>query len=116
MRPPPACWSLERLLRAADAGRRIGSVIEVLVLQALLHQARGAVPAALVPLERALTLAEPEGYVRIFADVGPPMAVLLEASAKHGINPNYVRQLLTAFGTVQDSTPAPGLDRAIERT
>ena len=69
------------------------------MLQALAHQVRGDVPAALVPLERALTLAEPEGYVRIFVDEGPPMAALLEAAAKRGIAPTYVRQLLTAFGT-----------------
>ena len=46
-------------------GERTGSVIEILVLQALAHQMHGDIPAALVPLERALTLAEPEGYVRI---------------------------------------------------
>ncbi len=56
---------------------RTGSVIEILVLQALAHQVQGDIPAALVPLERALTLAEPEGYVRMFVDEGPPMAVLL---------------------------------------
>ncbi len=68
---------LERLLQAAEAGERMGSVIEILVLQALAQQTQGDIPAALIPLERALTLAEPEGYVRIFVDEGPPMAVLL---------------------------------------
>ena len=56
---------LERLLDAAEQGKRTHSVIEILVLQALAHQMRGDIPAALVPLERALTLAEPEGYVRM---------------------------------------------------
>ena len=96
---------LERLLQAAEEGERTGSVIEILVLQALAHQMQGDIPAALVPLERALTLAEPEGYVRIFVDEGPPMAVLLEAAAKQGIAPNYVRHLLTAFGKAEDRTP-----------
>jgi len=68
---------LERLLQAAQEGERTGSVIEILVLQALARQMQGDISAALVPLERALTLAEPEGYVRIFVDEGPPMAVLL---------------------------------------
>ncbi len=68
---------LERLLQAAEEGERTGSVIEILVLQALAHQTQGNILAALMPLERALTLAEPEGYVRIFVDEGPPMAVLL---------------------------------------
>ena len=52
---------LERLLKAAEEGERTGSVIEILVLQALAHQAQGNIPRALDPMERALTLAEPEG-------------------------------------------------------
>jgi len=117
---------LERLLHAADEGERKGSVIEILVLQALAHYVQGDIPAALVPLERALTLAEPEDYVRIFVDEGSPMAVLLEKAAKHG-DPawgagrpawgagrpawgagnvsNYVRQLLRAMGSAEDRTP-----------
>jgi LuxR family maltose regulon positive regulatory protein len=96
---------LERLLQAAEEGKRTGSVIEILVLQALAHQMKGDIPAALMPLSRALALAEPEGYIRIFVDEGPPMAHLLEEAAKHGIAPNYVRQLLRAFGKTEDSTP-----------
>ncbi|MCC7446107.1 MAG: helix-turn-helix transcriptional regulator [Anaerolineae bacterium] len=93
---------LDRLLQAAETGRRTGSILEILVLQALACQMQGDVPAALVPLERALTLAEPEGYVRMFVDEGSPMALLLEKAAKQGIAPNYVRQLLRAFGKVED--------------
>ena len=52
-----------------------------------------------------MTLAEPEGYIRIFVDVGPPMAHLLEEAARCGIAPHYVRQLLTALGSTSDSTP-----------
>ena len=63
---------LARLLKAAEEGRRIGSLIEILVLQALAHEAQGNIPLALAPLERALALAEPEGYVRIFVDEGAP--------------------------------------------
>lgn len=100
-----AAGFLERLLRAAEAGERTGSVIEILVLQALAHQARGDIPAALVPLERALTLAEPEGYVRLFVDEGLPLAALLEAAAKQRIAPQYVRHLLTAFGSTSESPP-----------
>jgi LuxR family maltose regulon positive regulatory protein len=97
---------LARLLQAAEDGGRTGSVIEILVLQALAHQAQGDIAAALAPLERALTLAEPEGYVRLFADEGPPMAALLEQIAKHGVAPSYVRQLLSAFGRGENTTPA----------
>ena len=96
---------LERLLRAAEEGARTGSVIEILVLQALAHQLRDDIPAALACLERALALAEPEGYVRIFVDEGPPMASVLRAAAKQGIAPSYVRRLLAAVNTTEDSTP-----------
>src|SRR6266568_900059 len=74
---------LERLLHAAEEGERMGSIIEILMLQALAHQVQGDISAALVPLERALMLAEPEGYVRIFVDEGPPMAVLLAKLHEH---------------------------------
>jgi len=97
---------LERLLSPAEAGGRTGSVNEILMLQALAQHAQGDIQAALVPLERALTQAEPEGYVRLFADAGPPMVALLQAAAQRGISPNYVRRILAAFGQAADRTPA----------
>ena len=96
---------LDRLRQAAEEGERIGSVIEILVLQALSYQMQGDMHSALVLLQQALTLAEPEGYVRMFVDEGPPMAQLLDEAAKQGIAPNYVRQLLNAFGKAEDITP-----------
>jgi LuxR family maltose regulon positive regulatory protein len=97
---------LERLLSPAEAGGRTGSVNEILMLQALAQHAQGDIQAALVPLERALTQAEPEGYVRLFADAGPPMVALLQAAAQRGISPKYVRRILGAFGQAEDRTPA----------
>jgi len=88
---------LECLLQAAEEGGRIGSVIEILVLQALAHETQDDNPTALLPLGRALTLAEPEGYVRIFVDEGRPMAQLLSEAAAHGIMPDYIGELLAAF-------------------
>jgi LuxR family maltose regulon positive regulatory protein len=95
---PDAMRLLERLLRAADDGARAGSVIEILVVQALAHEMRGDIAAALVPLELALTLAEPEGYVRMFVDEGPHIVALLQAAAKRRIAPGYVQRLLTHSG------------------
>jgi LuxR family transcriptional regulator, maltose regulon positive regulatory protein len=68
---------LDRLLHAAEDGKRTGSVIEILIAQALAHQAQGDTPAALAVLERALVLAEPEGYVYIFVDEGEAMRLLI---------------------------------------
>jgi LuxR family maltose regulon positive regulatory protein len=98
---------LERLLSAAQDGRRGGSVLEILILQALAHQARGDVPAALAGLERAVRLARPEGYVRLFAEEGPPMAPLLKALPRQSSAAGYVRRLLAATTRTQHR-PAPG--------
>jgi LuxR family maltose regulon positive regulatory protein len=96
---------LERLLVAAEEGGRTGSVIEILVLQALARRMREGVRAALPPLERALALAEPEGYVRIFVDEGPAMASLLEAAEQHGSAHDYVRRLRNALSGTEERTP-----------
>ena len=61
-----------------------GSVIDIRVPQAIAHQMRGYTQP-LLPLQRALTLAQPEDYIHTFVDERPPMATLLEAAAKHGI-------------------------------
>jgi LuxR family maltose regulon positive regulatory protein len=99
---------LERLLQAAEAGGRTGSVTELLVLQALAHQAQGDIPPALLSLKRALTLAEPEGYVRIFVDEGQPMQTLLAESLAHGADPVYVTRLLAAIKQqMGDDTATP---------
>jgi LuxR family maltose regulon positive regulatory protein len=96
---------LDRLLEAAEEGKRAGSAIEISVVQALAHQAQGDIAAALVLLERALTLAEPEGYVRTFVDEGPPMAALLRETAKLGVAPDYVHRLRAAFRKAEGKTP-----------
>jgi LuxR family maltose regulon positive regulatory protein len=88
---------LECLLQAAEEGGRMGSVIEILMLQALAHEVQGDSSTALVPLERALSLAEPEGYVRVFVDEGRPMAQLLSEAAAHGIMPAYTTKLLAVL-------------------
>jgi len=101
---------VERLLRGAEEGVRTGSLLEILVVQALAQQTQGDIPGALAPLQRALTLAEPEGYVRTFADEGPAMASLLRAAAKQGMARSYIGSLLAAFDTTGDRGQVkPGL-------
>ncbi|MDT4932303.1 MAG: hypothetical protein QOK11_195 [Pseudonocardiales bacterium] len=90
---------LEALLTAAERGGRGASVIEALILQALAHHAGRNAPAALAALHRAVTLAQPEGYLRLFADEGTPMAALLKALSKLPDAPTHVRRLLAATAT-----------------
>ena len=90
---------LERLLVAAEEGGRNGSVIEVLVVQALAHHVAHDSARALASLERAVALAEPEGYVRVFVDEGSSMAALLKLAAKQRNAASYVRRLLAIVVT-----------------
>jgi len=83
--------------QAQDTGHG-NLLIKALVLQALAFQAYGNYSLALTTLERALTLAEPEGFVRSFVDEGKPMAELLRQVQSRGIRLNYVSKLLTTFG------------------
>lgn len=82
------------VLEKREAGYHIP---QVLVSQALALKAMGQDEAALAALERALTLAQPEGYVRAFVDEGEPIARLLRQAASRGIAAGYVTKLLSAF-------------------
>lgn len=97
---------LARLLQAAELGGRNGSVIEILVLQSLANQVQGSLPRALTALERALVLAEPQGYVRVFVDEGDAMRSLLEKlprNRNHSLS-SYLDWILAAFPQPE---PAP---------
>jgi LuxR family maltose regulon positive regulatory protein len=95
----------EGLLAAAEAGGRTGSAIDILVVQALARHARDDVAGALASLHRAVAMAEPEGYVRVLVDEGPPMAVLLKLAAKQPSALGYVRRLLAAAVTAEGQAP-----------
>jgi len=101
---------LSRLALAADSAARLGSLIEILMLQALaLHAERRTAPA-LMSLDRALTSAEPEGHVRVFLDEGAPMLRVLREAAGAGIRPDFVRTLsrsLRNSGEIAAVTPLP---------
>jgi len=111
---------LERLLLAAVEGGRMGSAIEILALQARAHKELRDTTSALAALQRALFLAEPEGYVRVFVSEGPPMARLLKEAVSRGVEPDSARRLLAAFASAgPGSVPAPAVkellsDREVE--
>ncbi len=116
VRLPEADRLLCRLLAAAESAGRQGRVIEILAVHALVLQARGDPAAARAALSRALRLAEPEGYVRVFADEGAPMAALL--ARIRGDQRSYAQRLraaiaetaaarVPAFSPSQPSEPSP---------
>jgi LuxR family maltose regulon positive regulatory protein len=88
---------LVRLEKDAENGGRKGELIAILALQSLSLHSLGEGDQAISTLERALTLAEPEGLVRIFVDEGPPMARLLYEAISRGIASDYIYRLLGAF-------------------
>jgi LuxR family maltose regulon positive regulatory protein len=71
--------------------------LKALIFQACISQQRGEADMARQQIKRALMLAEPEGYVRIFVDAGPLVAQLLSEAGIRGMMPDYTRKLLTAF-------------------
>ncbi len=87
---------LARLLDITQAQTATGYVIEILVLQAMALLAQDRTGPALALLTRALTLAEPEGYVRMFVDEGEAMARLLAQVEAPQVQ-SYIGQLLAAF-------------------
>ena len=106
---------LDRLLQAAETGKRYGNVIEILLLQALAHQVNSDLTLALVPLERALKLAEDEGYVRIFVYEGQPMFQLLGEANVRGILPHYTKKLLFAFESSKQNEDSKSLHRNLSQ-
>lgn len=95
---------LERLLDVAEADKRMGSVIEISILQARFHWMQGNREVALTALKRALQLAEPEGYVRVFVDEGWVMKTILSEAIAQDIAPTYSRQLLMAFENFSENS------------
>ena len=96
----------DRLVAAAEEGGRSGSAIDILVVQALARHARGDRAGSFDSLARAMALAEPEGYVRVFIGEGPPMADLVREAARRGTASTYARRLLAAFGDPDRDTRA----------
>jgi LuxR family transcriptional regulator, maltose regulon positive regulatory protein len=71
--------------------------LKVMVLEAVALSMHGEKKKAMQQLGDALALAEPNGFIRIFVDEGPPMAQLLSDASAHGIMPDYVAKLLAVF-------------------
>ena len=78
--------------------------LKVIILQAVAHHECGKTDEAIQLLEKAMELAEPNGFIRVFVDEGLPMVQLLSEVAAQGIMPDYARKLLAAF---EISEPPP---------
>jgi LuxR family transcriptional regulator, maltose regulon positive regulatory protein len=104
---------LDRLVTAATAGGRVGTVIELEVLRAVAHQGSGEAATALDALARAVGLAETDDWVRVFVDAGLPLGDLLQALAERQPESVFTRELLaavTAAGAALEPSDAPRSD------
>jgi LuxR family maltose regulon positive regulatory protein len=98
---------LSHLEETARSAGRMGRVIEILLLQAIALRMKGDSEQAVRALTKCLTLAEPEGYARVFLDEGQPMQSLLAQWLAHvGASPlrDYAIHLLSQFESEPDGT------------
>jgi LuxR family maltose regulon positive regulatory protein len=121
--PGKAVAHLTRSLVDAERSGRLGTALELLILRSLAFARQGERQAAQADLERALTLAEPEGYVRLFVDEGAPMAALLQELRKRwemvelkGVSAasrGYVDHLLSSFARPHTQHAAPPITTSL---
>jgi len=100
---------LSRLEENAQSDGRMGRLLEIMILKALAMQRMGNTAQADIALTKCLTLAEPEGYLRIFLDEGQPMQMLLAKGLAHaGAGPlrEYAIHLLSQFDAEQQPITA----------
>jgi LuxR family maltose regulon positive regulatory protein len=100
-----AAARLERMHRVATSTGSVWFEIEVSILRALVFHAQRNVERAMTILEHALSLAEPEGFFRMFVDRGFSMPALLYEAAAHGIVPEYTGRLLAALPVSKTTIP-----------
>jgi LuxR family maltose regulon positive regulatory protein len=100
---------LGRLNEAAETSGRAGSLVEIRMLQALAQDAQGHRSQALQRLGQAWAQApEPDGYVRLFLDEGPPMVELLRDGEHQGVTGGHARRLLSLDSSPEGEAPDSG--------
>jgi LuxR family transcriptional regulator, maltose regulon positive regulatory protein len=106
---------LEEARESAEEAGRMGDLIEILALRALALWANNNKERAVGTLTRALALAEPEGYVRAFADEGATMGDLLSATLRARqrggagqVSTEYLAKLLAALPNEKATARADG--------
>jgi LuxR family maltose regulon positive regulatory protein len=118
-RPDEALGLLEHALQSAQAVGRLGNAVQILVVKASVLGRQGDIANALATLAQALTLAEPQGYLRTFLEEGEPMRSLIDdfrtsilargrgADQTHQQAPlDYTNRLLAAFTAASVTRPA----------
>jgi LuxR family maltose regulon positive regulatory protein len=103
----------KQLLKQAESAGRMGLVIEILILQALSFQKAKDTDRAVASLEKALALAQPEGYVRTFLDEGEAMTRLLCQVRSRQVGTGYAAVLLSGIEKTSGMTQ-PSMQLLVE--
>ena len=102
----------ELLLKSMEVStsqdHRLRKLITIYLLQAILETNRSHTEAAQERLQKALILAEPQGYLRAFLDEGPGIIVLLPEV--HEFAPDFVGELLGGTATDRPTEQQPYQD------
>ena len=96
---------LDRLVKRAEESGWTNNLIQLLNVRALTFAQKDQPTRALTTLSQSLTLAEPEGYIRVFVNEGNPMAHLLRTASSRGVQPAYIGKLQAAFMPLTNESP-----------
>jgi len=108
----PGIELANRLIAGALQSQYIPVALEALLLRAQMHAVLGDHRASQADYARALELAEPEGFIGVFVEQGPPVAEalanLVEQNQLGTVQPGYVERILAAFSRLQPPGAARG--------
>lgn len=122
--PEKALAILEKIFQCAEEAGRVGAMIDIRVLQTLAYQQQQATKQALRTLTHALTLAEPDGFIRPFLEGGPSLREMLiylasEPKAQEDtpspVTSGFVHTILAAFGDLPPEQTAQEMHSELEQ-
>lgn len=96
-RPAEALPLLESLAKETQADSRHGLWLSTTILRCLAQNQAGEQAKAIDGLRQALSVAKPAGYIRLFLDLGQPMAELLQTAVRQNTQSDYATTLLRLF-------------------
>ena len=112
--PAEADELMSKVYTEAERQSQLGLMIACLCIRAVAKATQGLLEAALINLDKALSLAEPEGFIQVFVEEGPIMARLVYEIAEKRADRQYTGRLLAAFANLpQPARPQPGKDDEI---
>ena len=111
------CTRITEALSAADAQGRWFVVMSICIYRSLVHMDSKHFKQARSDMERALSLAQSEGFTRVFLDEGRPMLALLDlwlSQAGDGPLKDYAVHLRSQFDETEPTGAQPPQKASLE--